>query len=314
VGQELKRTGGHAMKRLLATWARRAARRSGYELRAIPEGQVARLTHFPDPTDAIYAHGDPIFEVPARCCFYPYVFGYGPEGWHPFVQTLREVLAKSSITYGESTLHRFYQAFQPRTLREVLFETGSDDSGSEILEGFPADKYLPLLPWDPAPSQLRGEKGLEPSHGHQGYGPVSDQKGELEFRRLTDTMRSIELHGYRPAFHGDGEIRGYFLKDGGDYRFVIRSGLHRTAALVALGRERIRVGLFKGFPRALYRCDIDQWPLVRERVFSRDSAERYFMRFFSEDGRTKAARLGLLDTTNNDVSTSARVGTANGQC
>jgi hypothetical protein len=299
-----------AVKRLLTTWAERAARRTGYELRAIRVNQVSDLSYFHKPTDAIYSHGDPIFEIPASCCHYPYVFGYGPEGWHPFVATLREVLADSSLTYQESTLHRFYRSFQPRTIRQVLFEEGADDSGSEVLEGFPADEYLPILPWDPAPGKLRGEKGLEPSHGHQGYGPVSDQKGELEFRRLTETMRSIDQHGYRPTYHGDGEIRGYFLKDGSDYRFIIRSGLHRTAALVALGRDRIRVGLFRSYPRAVHRCDVGQWPLVREGIFTPEAAERYFLRFFLEDGRLKAARLGLFDQFGGRAGAPAQSGTA----
>lgn len=284
------------MLRPLSQWARRAARKAGFELRTLPRGEPAPVASLPEPTHAIYGHGDTIFTVPAEKCFYPYVFSYGPRGWHPFVETLREVRSDPSISYRATTLHRYYEAYQPRTIREVLFENGFEVSGAESLEQFSADRYLPLLPWDPWPRKVRGEKGLEPSHGNQGYGPVSEEKGELEFRRLTETMQSIERHGYRPALHGDGEIRGYFLKTADDYRFIIRSGLHRTAALVALGHEKIRVGLFKGYPRAVHICDLDSWPLVHDGAVTREAAEKYFGRFFNEDGHEKAGRLGLLNS------------------
>jgi hypothetical protein len=46
---------------------------------------------------------------------------------------------------------------------------------------------------------IRGEKGLDASHGIQAYGPVSDAKGRLEFARLTETYDAIRAHGYRPT-------------------------------------------------------------------------------------------------------------------
>lgn len=317
---------------MLRRGAKAAVRRIGYTL--VPRGRKPVATTVYDvPTDALYDHSPGAFEVPTERCQYPYGFSYDPRGWHPFVATLRELVARPDLRYEDSVLRTYYDAYQPASVRELLFEDGYAWDGAAVvdvgagrprrpgptvgrastaaegppeapgaaltaalrgLEGYSTSEFLPFQPWDPRTHPPRGEKGLAASHGNQGFGPVSAEKGQLELDRLRTTLTSIEQHGYRPELCNGDEISGYFLIHEGEYRFVIRAGLHRVAALTVLGHERVRVTFFPGYPRAIHLSDVGNWPLVRRGVIAPELARRYALRFFEEDGRKKAASIGLL--------------------
>lgn len=253
---------------------------------------LAALEH---PLDAIYQLDDVAFEVPVSKVFYPYQFGYAIDAWHPFVKTLLEFAVNPALSYEASMLYRYYQQYQPQTVRDVLLFGETSQVGEE-LSHYPVPRYLPTLPWDPAiETYERGERGLSASHGNQGFGPVSDQKGALEFRRLIETFLSIKTHGYQPSAKGDGEITGYFVRHQDDYRFIIRSGLHRTAVLGALGYEAIRVTFYQGYPRSVDTLRVAEWPLVRRGDITVETALAITERFFTDDGKAKAQAIGLLE-------------------
>ena len=285
------------MRSIVLRSARYMLRRLGLELRphqaSTGPAPLKRLAH---PCDAIYQHGDVAFEVPLDKCFYPYHFSYGPSGWHPFVQVLQQYKQNPNTSYLGSILHAYYQAYQPKTVFDAFF-VGNMAKGleAEHLHTLAIPPYQPVFPWDPEAPQARGEKGLASSHGNQGYGPVSDEKGELEFRRLTETYESVKEKGYQPQQGHDGDIRGYFLRGCGDYRFVIRQGLHRSAVLSAMDYEKLRVAFYDPYPRTIFLADIDNWPQVKRGYVSREVAEHIFRMFFEDDGREKARQLGLLD-------------------
>lgn len=256
---------------------------------------VAPVTPFDHPLDAIYQFEDVVFELPIVKVYYPYQFCYAIDAWHPFVKTLLEFAVNPALTYEDSTLHNYYQMYQPETVREVLLLGETSELGEE-LSAYPVPQYLPTLPWDPTiETYMRGEAGLGASHGNQGFGPVSDKKGELEFQRLIDTFLSIKTQGYQPKATGDGEITGYFVRHNDDYRFIIRGGLHRTAVLGALGYEAIRVTFYKGYPRWVDTHRISEWPLVRQGYITAETALAITERFFTDDGKEKARQIGLLD-------------------
>src|SRR5690606_5908416 len=248
-------------------------------------GRPRPMTRFEDPTEAIFSQTDVIFEVPANKCKYTYQFSYGLEGWHPFVVTIREHMENPAITFEDSTLCRYYKTFHPATILDLFFEgVERRKFESTTLGRWPIGKQYPCLPWDPKLVPMRGEGGLSVADGLQGFGPVSDKKGRYEFGRLLETYRSIRSRGYRPTRDSDGELRGYFLRTVGDYRFLIRAGFHRTAALSALGHDCLRVKFKAHFPRVVDLRDLERWPLVRNGVIEPEVAQRIFIRFFTEDG------------------------------
>lgn len=94
--------------------------------------------------------------------------------------------------------------------------------------------------------------------GFAGFGPVSKEKGILEFRRLIDIYESLKSNGYDRR-HGD--IGVLVLKRGEDYRYLNSGdGYHRTAALAALNYSKIPVRFVN--PWIISIVDINYWPQV----------------------------------------------------
>jgi hypothetical protein len=91
--------------------------------------------------------------------------------------------------------------------------------------------------------------GLGPDHGISLFGPCTDEKVELEEARLTQIVASITARGYLPDRFGD--ITGYFLVRQDEFRFVVRGGKHRSAALAALGWTHLPVRLKPGWVPAV---------------------------------------------------------------
>lgn len=272
---------------------RRLARREGFELRA-RRAPPAAIIEFESASDAIYAQSDVCFRVPMERCFYPFGYGYGAGAWHPFTATLREAATTTDpYPYATSLLARYYSVFQPKSLAQLLFPADSDASGSPLgkVDIF---RFEPYLPWFLDVGVRTVEHGLGPEHGHQGYGPVSEAKGRLELERLLRTYHSVKRDGYRPDIAGD-DIRGYFLMRGTDYRFIVRQGLHRMAALAALGYESVPVGFMRNFARAVHVNDLASWPRVRSGAFPELWARRYVDQFFDTDVRWRARELGFDD-------------------
>jgi hypothetical protein len=277
----------HPMRRLLGAF--------GYRLVKARPRPAPTPTPFDTPTDAIYARFDVVFQVPLSRCHFSCLFSYGPEGWNPFVETLLEYGSGRHTRYHGSILNRYYEAFQPRTTLEVFLGLRGDGEAyaTSPVQRFTLDTYFPVLPWQPRVYKLRGEMGLDASHGSQAYGPVSEAKGRLEFSRLTRTYDSIRRHGYRPTGAPDADILGYFLRHGGDYRFVVRAGFHRMAALAALKHDPVRVRFFPHYPRVIDLADVESWPQVKAGNMDAGTAEAIFLSFFGDGGVSKARELRL---------------------
>lgn len=256
---------------------------TGYTKARNPASSVAPPpTSFATPTDAIYARTDVVFEVPSAKCHFSYLFPYAPDAWNPFVQTLLEYGDGRRRTYEGSVLARYYERFQPTTTLDLFLGAVEQDETLRRCRTnqLTLDSYAPLVPWAPRPRLLRGEKGLDATHGSQAYGPVSRLKGQLEFSRLVATYDSIRQRGYRPDGTPDGDIRGYFLRHDDDYRFVVRAGFHRMAVLAALGHERIRVKFYPHYPRLIASAALGEWPQVKAGFMEPAVAKSIFLTFF----------------------------------
>ena len=223
-------------------------------------------------------------------------FSLAPNGWHPFVDALRETITTGQSDYLGSRLERFYATWQPANAQEALLGASS---GPNWLASYP-----PLLmhaPWleatpDEQLASIRRIIELENASfglmdtkhdgGHGLLGPTSVAKGELEYRRLLNVFRSIESHGY-DRNHGD--ITGQVLVRNGDYRFRIVHGQHRVAAVAALGYEHIAL-----HPKRLVdRKYCQHWPQVYAGRWSADEAAAFFDHLFCFDSLEWAGRQSL---------------------
>ena len=208
------------------------------------------------------------FEVPLTMVASEGAFAFA-SGWHPFV---------AAITGGPDILAQFYDGFQPKSLADFygLAEPEAGHLGPR------------KLPWLLPPRPYRGEKGLGPEHGLSLFGPCTAAKVALEHSRLTQIVASIAAKGYLPDRLGD--ITGYFLVRRDEFRFVVRGGKHRAAALAAAGWSHLPVRLKPGWVPAVSPDTIAEWPLVHSGGLAAPLAQCVFDRYFDWNGTQQHRR------------------------
>ena len=176
--------------------------------------------------------------------------------YHPFIHALDN---------GADSLRTFYKNCQPSNLLEYY--------------GIPESANVAMLPPWEIPWYQRhnrtpppGEGNLDPTHGFSFYGPVTENKIELEMRRLENVSTSIINYGYDPDAFGD--IEGYVLRKGADICFFVRGGKHRAAALAYLGFDKIPIVFRHRFPRVIDNSQAEYWPLVANEKIRLDNARQ----------------------------------------
>lgn len=276
----------------------RAASRLGY----IYEGRepIDLRDRVSDVIEATYLVGSKPFLFNAKIadCRGLGGFRYDHVNRHPYMLTVLAILAGRSIAYTGSPLERYYNHFRPKNVADTLGLTG--EVSQELLDAPP---IALKLPWEEGSWQLRFAvavrrersdnrargKSLSLAHGSSEVGPVSLEKGNLEFNVLRSLLESIRSHGYRRHNGPDGDIFALPLIDRANrVRFLVRGGKHRMAVVAALGYETVplRLQLNKVPPRLQ---ELHYWPRVRSGTYSPSQAEYVFQTIFN--GQPIAARL-----------------------
>jgi hypothetical protein len=169
----------------------------------------------------------------------------------------------------------FYQKHRPRCV-SGLHLLAAEATADERLKPWE-------LPWlSPSQSLPGAEQGLDLAHGVSFYGPISEEKLEVEVARVRKLAESIAGAGYKPDIYGD--ITGYFLFDGENYRFMVRGGKHRAAVLGHLEYEKIPVTLKRGWDPFIDRQAAESWPMVVSGRISAAAARMIFDQYFIEGG------------------------------
>ncbi|MDV2583344.1 hypothetical protein [Alkalibacillus haloalkaliphilus] len=214
-----------------------------------------------------------------RCCDWQGLY-CSDEGWHYFRAVLQEYKENPKLKYEKSILKIYYKKYQPQTLLECLFY-GEENQYEHLVTN-----ELLELPW--------GIRFKSPDKNHQHYGPNSKSFGEKEINRIINVYESISTEGYQPEKYKDGYIRGFYLRRGDDYRFMITGGQHRLAALKELGYESIVVKIHVKDKRVVDRKDVKNWKNVREGMYNEELALKVFDQFFDQNGREKAEKIGVI--------------------
>ena len=242
------------------------------------------------------------FLVPTEKVLTPYGFGFAERSWHPYVACLREQEESGVPDYHRSVLREFHQRFAPESLQDVIRLARGDawsSSHDPLPHSWPLLRDLWLLDEYSAQRYLSEAVALPPERRSPHAGPFTVEAGRSTFARLLTVAESIREHGYNPArfdrartmgFDGYG-ADGYFLWDGGDFRFVLLHGHHRVAAAAFLGVETLQVSV-----RRRYVPVVSRGALESDSVASwLDPEERLemFGAIFGGDGQSKARTLGL---------------------
>ena len=175
--------------------------------------------------------------------------------------------------------HHFIKYYEDRKSLDSFYSNHCPKSifASHYINGHKDDKKK--LPWlNQNYSDAKGEYGLSLNHGIQSYGPVTKQKLKLEKKRLDLSLKSIQSNGYLIS----KELpKGYFLvSESKEWVFLVVSGKHRVAALAHLNWKILPVILEPGLPRIINEVDINNWPGVKQGVFSQDEARMIFLTYF----------------------------------
>jgi hypothetical protein len=220
-------------------------------------------------------------------------FSYTRESMHPFVQTLMNYESGLCKTYRNSLLEDYYNSFQPASVPDALGLTNTGPGVSKLED-------LPVIacpgPWiakdinyfiENTKRKIGKENSLHGVrisyyHGGGGFGPISEQKGELEYNRLIKVYCSIKATGYKRHDGIDGDIGGIILKKNNSYRIFVNSGHHRIAALAALnyGYIPVRINTGVGLAGIVNREDASSWPMVSSGLFRKSEALALFDRIF----------------------------------
>jgi hypothetical protein len=257
---------------------------------------------FEDPLEALVVRrgGVPAaFTCPLDRCVSFNGFNFGGGGWHPFVATAMEIGRTGASGYPGSVLERYYAIWQPQNAAAALI--GCTSAKMPAMERLPSYAYV--LPWlSVTPEQFKrdqeiwverenaryGRVSLPIAAGYNHHGPVTREKGEIEYRRLTNAYTSISAVGYERE---RGHVEVTQLKRGDEYRYYLSHGHHRSAASSALSATTVP---------AVYSptriVDVDEaayWPQVRRGVWPLEAATRYYDHLFDFDSRGWARGLGL---------------------
>ncbi len=221
-----------------------------------------------------------LIEVPLSKCrgLRAMAFPCGCDSIHPFIMALRY--------YDIKFLRSYYNIVQPGTVGELF-----DIDRKTSITAMPALSYV--YPWDGNPSEnihqyrkmfvsneTRSHGGSKKFEGWHHFGPVSENKVQLEFQRLDAIYQSIKKCGYQRSDKPDGDIAGTVLKRENDYCIVISKGHHRLAALAAHGFTDIPLRVEVNSMNCVDRSSVSQWPGVKSSAFQPDEALQVFDRIF----------------------------------
>jgi hypothetical protein len=272
---------------------RRIIEPTGYRISKVDKGssngrkQIFDLRSITtDPIDAVYRAGSSqtsaqnswvIINVPMsllRSC--PMGFGDKSQYPDPFVETVNDYRNGVCVTYKGSILEKYYRFWQPKNAAELLGL--SEYEASEALLRTPPPGTV--WPWDFDHPERRAQQNHVGDEGWQHCGPVTQDKGRMEFSRYQKVADSIIKNGYqRNPDTIDGDIAAQVLVRGREWKFLICDGMHRFAVLKALGFSTIPVCL-RRWPMLIRREDVLSWPNVTNLLFNADSATKIFDRLF----------------------------------
>lgn len=235
-------------------------------------------------------HYPVLVNIPTQYCrgFGLMAFSCAINANHPLVRTLLEVMSGKARLYQESSLSNYYQMYQPLSGEDILGLAMSEEAN------FSQPALWFIEPWLACPSQKEETKkikamqqenkrfGITPPSKKEWlfFGPLSKERGELEFHRLTSLAKSITMNGYERSNDPDGDITGALLVRDHEYRVAIISGQHRVCALAASGHAYIPVRINVDKRAIVRRENANEWLSVKKKIYTLGQAQSIFDRVF----------------------------------
>lgn len=247
-----------------------------------------------NPIEASYiANGRPFFlNIPLRHIVHLgyLAFKLDIDSASPYVHTLTEYMQGKCNSYHGSPLECYYNTFQPRNIAELM----GIERPSRMEFSLISALYAPHL-WSTCElkhiydkrrritereNRIAGDsRGID--EGASGFGPVSESKGQIEFKRLTATLESIRQRGFKPDKKGVDNLDGVCLycSASGGWVIAINGGNHRAACLSVLKHENAVVQISPlGRGGVFVREEASSWPIVQKNFICAEEARAIFDR------------------------------------
>lgn len=270
---------------------------SGYQIKRVPPG---KRTGIPDITDeplkAVYMGSwkRPVsFYCPLDKCVWYNGLELSTDGWDPFSSLIYEYVRVDNHAYEGSVLEQYYRTWTPANALSAMTRSSSYNCALKARKS-----HVLVYPWQDVDVERRqqsieeacvreaeayGFNKIDISYGYKLHGPVHPIKGSLEYVRLTKLFESIREKGYDRVY---GDVRGWLLRRGDDYRYLNSGGVHRVAVMKALCFDSIPASLIAPF--VIDIRDVVYWPQVSHGIWSKGAALSYFNMLFDFDSRSWA--------------------------
>ena len=188
---------------------------------------------------------------------------------HHIIKTLKQYDDNPSINYKDTAMYEHLKYFQP-------------DSISEFVKSINKENYLPLFvdPW--GTFQKNKNSIIKSAETSRFCGPSTDKFIENEFNNTIALYHKLKKEGYHPWKNFNRHIGGTFLIDQSKRKsFIVLQGNHRMAILSHINQDKkISVRNVPNYKRAVYKSDLNNWSLVKNKKCSQKHAEDIFNLFF----------------------------------
>lgn len=223
-------------------------------------------------------------------------FSYAEDGWHPFVQTLKEYIENPDLCYEDSSLARLYNQYCPQNMQEVLLDH-IETPQKPFCDWPPKYEFITWFWVLNKRNTVLYQNNLKSKPNSDGwifFGPHTQEYGRKEFQRLIGVYESVKHKGYQQELTDMDSVNGYFLKKGTDIRFVLLQGNHRVSALKVLGYREVSVLVRKAHPAVIDHANLYKWTKEGGGIYSLSVVENMFETLFNRSGLQKAQRYGLV--------------------
>lgn len=193
---------------------------------------------------------------------------------------------KISLNAVEVELDHFYKKFQPKSVDDWF-----------LLDAPPMSQLKKIPPWSAVlPWRARSvesfrdaiENGTKNDNEKEGLpggiekgwaycGPVTEEKLNIEAKRINELIYSFRQKGYQRSFEKDGDIVATALVNAkNDWRWLVTSGYHRACVLAAMGVTKfpVRVNL------VVREDEMNFWPHLLSGFYTKEMVKNIFNKIF----------------------------------
>jgi hypothetical protein len=133
------------------------------------------------------------------------------------------------------------------------------------------------MPWSTSKRILNINNSSNLCH----FGPMTKLQIENQLLRFRKANNYLLYSGYKPEYHYDGFVRGFFLVNNDDYRFIVTSGKHTVPSFFSLGLNKFKAVVDPyDFIPIVDVAEINKWPQIQSGMYSNKEAMILFENYF----------------------------------